>query len=141
MAKITERNQKRYRIYFTLPHSLYKAHQQCMETARELGLDIDFNHDFIRWLSGQLEQVQNDLGKRGKSPSQSNEESTVPSLAAPKSAPVEPVPESREQLPTPKNASTTVDSVQAKQGDPHGDFSEDMWATFCQEVTDGDAGK
>lgn len=63
MASITQKNNRRYRVQFTMRRELYETYQALLERASELRVVIDFSHDFEEWFSNQLEQVSHELGK------------------------------------------------------------------------------
>lgn len=63
MASITQKNNRRYRLQFTMRREMYETYQTLLERASELRVVIDFAHDFEDWFSYQLEQVSHELGK------------------------------------------------------------------------------
>ncbi|ADI83304.1 hypothetical protein [Geobacter sulfurreducens] len=63
MASITQKNNRRYRLQFTMRRELYETYQTLLERASELRVVIDFAHDFEEWFFNQLEQVSHELGK------------------------------------------------------------------------------
>lgn len=63
MASITQKNNRRYRVQFTMSRELYETYQALLERASEQRVVIDFSHDFEEWFSNQLEQVSRELAK------------------------------------------------------------------------------
>jgi hypothetical protein len=61
MATIIEKQTRRNRVQFSMPRQLYDAHQQNLELAKSLGAIIDFNRDFERWFSAQVDHVAKEL--------------------------------------------------------------------------------
>lgn len=61
MARLTEKNHRRFRIQFSMRRELYERYEASLTRAASLRLLIDFNQDFEDWLSHQLQQVQQEL--------------------------------------------------------------------------------
>jgi hypothetical protein len=61
MATITQKNNRRYRIQFTMRSELYAHYQTVLSKASELGVVIDFSSDFEVWFAGQLDQIRHKL--------------------------------------------------------------------------------
>jgi hypothetical protein len=61
MASITKKNNRRYRVQFTMRRELYETYHELLERASELRVVIDFVSDFETWFAGQLDQVRHEL--------------------------------------------------------------------------------
>ena len=57
MARICEKNFRRFRIQFTMRRDLYERYETAVTRAAALRLLIDFNQDFEAWFDQQLQQV------------------------------------------------------------------------------------
>jgi len=85
MATITEKQTRRNRVQFTMPRQLYEAHQQNLELAKVLGAIVDFNKDFERWFSSQVDQVSKELDRMKQ---ETGKHKSAPAKAtSPKAAP------------------------------------------------------
>ena len=63
MARISEKNFRRFRIQFTMRRELYERYETAVTRAAALRLLLDFNQDFEAWFDQQLQQVEQELGR------------------------------------------------------------------------------
>lgn len=63
MARITQKQNRRYRMQFTMRRELHEIYEACLAKAGKLCLVIDFSHDFDKWFKNQLEQVELELDR------------------------------------------------------------------------------
>ena len=63
MARITEKNSRRFRVQFTMHRELYELYEASQIRAASQCLIIDFNQDFEDWFGQQLQQVQKELDR------------------------------------------------------------------------------
>jgi hypothetical protein len=63
MARITEKNGRRFRVQFTMRRELYERYETCLTRAASLRLLVDFSQDFEDWFGRQLQQVQEELDR------------------------------------------------------------------------------
>lgn len=61
MAKIREKNNKRYRVQISVSKETWEAYSANQQLAGQLKLEIDYSAEFSNWLSRQNEQVARDL--------------------------------------------------------------------------------
>ena len=61
MAHLTQKDSRRFRIQFTLPHPLYELYQQTLERAKKHCASINFGPEFAEWFGNQLEQINREL--------------------------------------------------------------------------------
>jgi hypothetical protein len=57
MARISQKNSRRYRIQFTMRRELFEIYQKNLAQARKLGVVINFGQDFEEWFENQLLQI------------------------------------------------------------------------------------
>lgn len=58
MARISPKNDRRYRIQFTMRRELFEIYQKNLEQAKKLGVVINFGQDFEEWFENQLLQIE-----------------------------------------------------------------------------------
>ena len=63
MARITAKNNRRYRVQFTMRRELHEIYGAYLTRAAALHLLIDFGHDFEEWFENQLQQVGQELDR------------------------------------------------------------------------------
>jgi len=63
MARITAKNNRRYRVQFTMRRELYEIYEAYLTRAAALHLLIDFGHDFEEWFENQIQQVGQELDR------------------------------------------------------------------------------
>ena len=61
MARITQKNSRRYRVQFTMRRELHEMYEAHLARAEKLQLVIDFGPDFEGWFANQLNQIGQDL--------------------------------------------------------------------------------
>jgi hypothetical protein len=61
MVYIAQKNNRRYRLQFTISRRLYERYEWYLSYAKTNQLVIDFSHDFEDWLRDQLNQVGQEL--------------------------------------------------------------------------------
>jgi hypothetical protein len=61
MAYISQKNNRRHRLQFTVRPGLYERYERYLSHAKTNQLVIDFSHDFEEWLLSQLNQVEEEL--------------------------------------------------------------------------------
>ena len=61
MAKIRQKNSKRYRVQITTTKKVWEEYDRNQRLAVELKVEIDLSGDFSVWLSRQNEQVAQEL--------------------------------------------------------------------------------
>jgi hypothetical protein len=61
MPKIRHKNDRRYRIQFTLSRDLYQSYQALQERANRLHVIINYGEDFESWFGAQLEKAGQEL--------------------------------------------------------------------------------
>ncbi len=61
MAHLRQKDSRRFRIQFTLPHPLYELYQQTLERAKKHRASINFGPEFSEWFGNQLEQINREL--------------------------------------------------------------------------------
>jgi len=70
MALIKTKNDRRYRIQFSMDRQLFFRYQATRTKAKALGLSIKFKKDFQKWFSDQLleiDRVMEEMTRRGGS--------------------------------------------------------------------------
>ena len=75
MAKIIHKNNRRYRIQFSMNRDLYETYQDIIARAGELEAVVGFADDFERWFADQLVQVGRLLEEYEKNSKSSRNES------------------------------------------------------------------
>jgi hypothetical protein len=55
-----------------MPRQLFEAHQRNLELAKCIGAIVDFNRDFERWFSVQVDQVAKELERMKKEADQTS---------------------------------------------------------------------
>lgn len=63
MARIRQKEARRYRVQFTMSKQLWDKYQRNLKLAEELRAEIDFAQDFETWFARQNEQVEHDLSR------------------------------------------------------------------------------
>lgn len=63
MALITKKTKKPHRIQFTMSCVLHECYTAYQARARNLGLVINFRHDFEEWFDIQLEKIGQELNR------------------------------------------------------------------------------
>ena len=61
MARITQKNSRRYRVQFTMRRELHDKYEANLARAEKLQLVIDFGNDFEDWFANQLDQIGQEL--------------------------------------------------------------------------------
>lgn len=61
MAKIRQKNSKRYRVQISTTQKVWESYDRNQRLAAELKAEIDFSSDFTMWLARQNEQVAHEL--------------------------------------------------------------------------------
>ena len=63
MALITKKTKKPHRIQFTMSCGLHERYTSYKARASNLGLGINFRHDFEEWFGIQLEKIGHELNR------------------------------------------------------------------------------
>jgi hypothetical protein len=58
MARISQKNNRRYRIQFTMRRELFEIYQKNLARAKKLDVVINFGQDFEEWFENQLLQIK-----------------------------------------------------------------------------------
>ena len=61
MAHLRQKDSRRFRIQFTLPHPLFEIYQQTLDRAKKHSAGINFGPEFAEWFGNQLEQINREL--------------------------------------------------------------------------------
>ncbi|MDZ4186263.1 MAG: hypothetical protein U1D97_14965 [Desulfuromonadales bacterium] len=67
MAAIKHKNNRRYRVQFTMERELHETYQEILARASERMVVVDFGCDFDVWFRNQLDQVKEMLERLDKS--------------------------------------------------------------------------